>query len=73
MVCADRDAFVAYALCVAEAFADGGEDLALAYLQLAIYLAPTHPLALMSRNPSISDSLREQARDLLRRSGGALA
>ena len=26
----------------------GGEDLALAYLQLAIYLAPTHPLALMS-------------------------
>ena len=26
----------------------GGEDLALAYLQLAIYLAPRHPLALMS-------------------------
>jgi tetratricopeptide (TPR) repeat protein len=26
----------------------GGEDLALAYLQLAIYLAPDHPLALMS-------------------------
>jgi tetratricopeptide (TPR) repeat protein len=26
----------------------GGEDLALAYLQLAIYLAPHHPLALMS-------------------------
>ena len=26
----------------------GGEDLALAYLQLAIYLAPNHPLALMS-------------------------
>jgi tetratricopeptide (TPR) repeat protein len=26
----------------------GGEDLALAYLQLAIYLAPSHPLALMS-------------------------
>ena len=26
----------------------GGEDLALAYLQLATYLAPTHPLALMS-------------------------
>jgi tetratricopeptide (TPR) repeat protein len=26
----------------------GGEDLALAYLQLAIYLAPQHPLALMS-------------------------
>ena len=26
----------------------GGEDLALAYLQLAIYLAPGHPLALMS-------------------------
>jgi tetratricopeptide (TPR) repeat protein len=26
----------------------GGEDLALAYLQLAVYLAPHHPLALMS-------------------------
>jgi tetratricopeptide (TPR) repeat protein len=26
----------------------GGEDLALAYLQLGIYLAPRHPLALMS-------------------------
>ena len=26
----------------------GGEDLALAYLQLALYLAPRHPLALMS-------------------------
>jgi tetratricopeptide (TPR) repeat protein len=26
----------------------GGEDLALAYLQLAVYLAPRHPLALMS-------------------------
>ena len=26
----------------------GGEDLALAYLQLSIYLAPNHPLALMS-------------------------
>jgi len=26
----------------------GGEDLALAYLQLAIYLSPHHPLALMS-------------------------
>jgi tetratricopeptide (TPR) repeat protein len=26
----------------------GGEDLALAYLQLSIYLAPRHPLALMS-------------------------
>ena len=26
----------------------GGEDLALAYLQLAIYLTPRHPLALMS-------------------------
>jgi tetratricopeptide (TPR) repeat protein len=26
----------------------GGEDLALAYLQLAIYLSPRHPLALMS-------------------------
>jgi Flp pilus assembly protein TadD len=26
----------------------GGEDVALAYLQLAIYLAPRHPLALMS-------------------------
>ncbi len=26
----------------------GGEDLALAYLQLAIYLAPQHPLAMMS-------------------------
>ena len=26
----------------------GGEDLALAYLQLAIYLTPQHPLALMS-------------------------
>jgi tetratricopeptide (TPR) repeat protein len=26
----------------------GGEDLALAYLQLAIYLAPRHPLAMMS-------------------------
>ena len=28
--------------------AQGGEDLALVYLQLAIYLAPRHPLALMS-------------------------
>src|SRR5256885_11484234 len=26
----------------------GGEDLALAYLQLAVYLTPRHPLALMS-------------------------
>ena len=26
----------------------GGEDLALVYLQLALYLAPNHPLALLS-------------------------
>ena len=26
----------------------GGEDLALVYLQLALYLQPTHPLALLS-------------------------
>ena len=26
----------------------GGEDLGLVYLQLALYLAPSHPLALLS-------------------------
>ena len=39
----------------------GGEDLALVYLQLSLYLAPNHPLALLS----LADlyEVREEAED----------